>query len=336
MGKLKLRDIKLIHEGSLTGLAIQAYTTYTYAAFKPIQFRGTVKTNMYSSFSCCTSTTDKRNSSTIDYEYMFIGLEIDKFPSKYRNMELVNKWIDFMNNLLPFFNVKVLCDFKQNQIDPEYWDEKKIKFEFKKELIYFVIVKDYTQIDGETARTYKPLFQLSLLRYFVSSEYWFMIHDCLMLREKKSLAKLSNLDIVNIARFGVQTCKEIFKNVGCSSFNYGWLRDYRSPFHMRWLPYSLNSSENIISSLNRSESQNKACHDGYYIDLSVVYLMHLFQRGHYIKLYNIITDSKYLKRESSFRLDSHLKKHHGSNSMDISFNTFMNINFNIKQYESKL
>jgi len=334
MGTLKLRNLGLIHEGSRNALPNQGYTTITHVYYTKENFKGNIDARSYTTYGCCTSTTDRHVTISAKYEYMYIGLEIDKFPSKFRNMELVNKWVEFMNNTLPFFDIKVVSDFKQKLINPEFWEKKGITFSFDKSKIYFVIKKDYSNVSN--GRIYTPLFQLSLLRYFVSSEYWFMIYDCLKLRERKSLAKLSNLDIINIARFGVQTSEQIFTRTHNGSYEYGFLRSYRSPFYLSWLAYHMETPEQIITNLNNKNPQNVSCHGNTVINLNILYLMHLFQRGHYLKLFKIITDPKYHVSNHNFSVSDFFKKHFGTTSQIIRFYDLKNINFNIKKYESTL
>jgi hypothetical protein len=329
MGTLKLRELSLIHntKTSLSGSA--GITVYTYCNFREFEFKGLVSKTNYGNYGCCTSTAPINNTNSQQYENMFVGLETRFFPSSYRNMKLVTEWVDFMNNLFPFFDIKIITDFEQNIIDKNYWVEQGLRFTFNKDKIYFVIKKDITR------NQYFNLFQLSLLRYFVSNEYYFMIYDCLRLRKLKSLSKLSNWQIMDIARFGVQTNTTQFINVGNSSYEYAFLRDYRSPIFNRFYATNLSTETEVVKKLNDGNSQNNAC-SNHHLALNVIYLMKLFQLGHYIKLYKLINNPKYFiieNKEKPKQLLFFIQQTYGGNQQ---FDRINNLPFNQKEYEKTL
>lgn len=333
MGTLKLRDLKQIHTGNINELTYENSTTATYAQFKPYEYKGLISQSKYDSFGCCTSTASKQCNDSKRYENMFVGLEISRFPSSYRNMELVNEWLDFLHNLLPIFDIKVVCDFEQKLVNPEYWKEKELRFTFQKDKIYFVIKKDHKNYPEQTYNC-GALFQLSMLRYLVSNEYYFMIYDCLRLRKLKSLSKLSNLDIVNIARFGVQTNSSQFKTKNSSSYDFAFLRAYRSPFYNSFAPTVLNSADIIVKSLDVDlTSQNMACGNNTYININVIYLMLLFQQRQYLKLFKLITDSKYHTRKFSNITENILGPIFNNRKR---FDDMNNIKLDKKEYEKTL
>lgn len=329
MGVLKLRDLDQIHDRKKILYNSAGNTVPTYVNHKEYEFKGLVSKTNYTTYGCCTSYSEQCNSLSIKYENSFIGLKTEYFPSSYKNMELVTKWVDFMNGLFPFFDIKIVTDFKQNIINPEYWIEKELRFTFENDKIYFVIKKDITK------NKYFNLFQLSLLRYFVSNEYYFMIYDCLRIREKKSLSKLSNWQIMNIARFGVQTNKQQFSTrMGTSYYEYAFLRDYRSPIFNRCYTHSLSKEQDVISKLENYDSQNTACQNKH-LKINIIYLMRLFELGHFIKLYKIITDSKHeiLNDPGSNKLSKFINETYHNN---YSFNHINNLPFNLKEYEKTL
>lgn len=329
MGILKLRDLSLIHDKKIKLQGSAGYTLTTYIKHLPYEIKGLVSKTTYQSYGCCTSFSSQCHTDSTKYENSFIGLEIKHFPSSYRNMELVTKWVNFMNGLFPFFDIKIITDFEQNIVNPEYWTEKELRFTFDNDKIYFVIKKDIT------VNKYFNLFQLSLLRYFVSNEYYFMIHDCLKLREKKSFSKLSNWQIMNIARFGVQINSEHWNNdihTEHYSWNYAFLRDYRSPIFNRYYAQTLSTESEVIAKLKKGDTQNIACIQNYLI-IDVIYLMKLFQLGHYNKLYKIITNSKHTSSNS----DDIIRM---SNKLYNGYKNFLQLNnrtkFNYKEYEKTL
>lgn len=331
MGILKLRDLFQIHDKKVNLSTSAGYTTPTYINHKPYEFKGLVSQSSYNGYGCCTSYASKQNDDSIKYENSFIGLPISAFPTSYRNMELVTEWVDFMNKLFPFFDIKIITDFKQNIINPEYWEEKGLRFTFNSQYIYFVIKKDIT------INRYINLFQLSLLRYLCSSEYYFMVHDCLNLRKKKSLSKLSNWQIMDIVRFGVQVNSHQFDNEFAKNngfYNYGFLRDYRSPLFNRYYANTLPSEADVIKKLYEGTSQNVAC-TGKYLKIDTFYLMKLFELGHYHKLYKIINDPKYFITDDgdSKKLLKFIREQYNNNGQ---FHLLNQRKFKYKEYEKTL
>lgn len=331
MGILKLRDLSLIHDKKVRLSTSAGYTTPTYIQHLPYEFKGLVSQSNYNGYGCCTSYASQCNSASIKYENSFIGLPISAFPSSYRNMELVTEWVDFMNTLFPFFNIKIVSDFNQKLVNPKYWEEENLRFTFSKENIYFVITKDIT------VNKYINLFQLSLLRYLCSSEYYFMVYDCLNLRKKKSLSKLSNWQIMDIARFGVQINTQQFENQsakGSGYYNYGFLRDYRSPIYTKYHATSLSNETQVIQKLYEGTSQNAACTDKH-LKIDTFYLMKLYELGHYHKLYKIINDSKYfiINDSDSKKLLKFITEQYNGNTQFYSLN---NRKFNYREYEKTL
>lgn len=328
MGILKLRDLNQIHNLKLSLSGSAGETVSTFARHIPFEFKGLIDKNHYIQYGCCTSYSPRCNSASVKYENSFIGLETKYFPSSYKNMELVTKWVDFINGLFPFFDIKIITDFQQNIINPEYWEEKGLSFTFNKNKIYFVIKKDITK------NQYFNLFQLSLLRYFVANEYYFMIHDCLKLREKKSFKKLSNWDIMNIARFGVQTNSQQFsKKIEYGVYEYAFLRDYRSPIYNMCYTYTLNSEERVIELLEEGCQQNNSCRKNYLL-IDVIYLMKLYQLGHYNKLYKLLTNCEKYETPNSSNVSKFIATQYNNLTQ---FNDLNNRkNFNYKEYEKTL
>lgn len=333
MGILKLRDLSLIHDNNIVLSGNAGLTTTTYICHKSYEFKGLVSKTSYNEYGCCTSYSYRCNNDSVIYENSFIGLPIEYFPSSYRNMELINKWVKFINDLFPFFDIKIITDFEQNIVNPEYWESKELRFTFLKNKIYFVIKKDITK------PKYFNLFQLSLLRYLCSNEYYFMVYDCLRLREKKSLNHLTNWEIMNIARFGVQINSTQFKHSHqyLSCYNYAFLRDYRSPIFNNYFTHKLCSEEEVINNLNEGHSQNRSCMKEY-LAIDVIYLMKLFELGHYHKLYKFLTTTNkkliiplnYTNNE----LSKFVTKTYNDNVSFVALNN--RPNFKYKEYEKTL
>lgn len=329
MGVLKLRDLQDIHNTKTKLPGDAGGRVNTYVNHQPYEYKGLVNMEECIGYGCCTSYSPKCNNKSKVYENSFIGLEHKYFPSSYKNMELVTEWVNFMNGLFPFFDIKIVTDFEQKLVNPEYWESKNLTFTFNRGFIYFVIKKDITK------NQYFNLFQLSLLRYFVSNEYYFMIYDCLRLRKKKCFSKLSNWEIMNIARFGVQTNDQQFGNSMRNSwYNFAFLRDYRSPIFNNFYTTSLSSEAEVIKKLNDGTSQNVACKNNP-LKLNVIYLMKLFQLGHHTKLYNLITNPKYEITDdpTSSKLSAFITKHIKGHT---EFREINNLPFNQKEYEKTL
>ena len=323
MGVLKLRDLSEIHDDSYS-LGQGGLTVSTFINHQPYEFEGLVSLQNYIEYGCCTSFSYKCNNLSIKYENSFIGLPIDKFPSSYKNLELVERWVSFMNNLFPFFDIQMISDFNGKIINKEYWKIKNLRFRFHKDKIYFVIKKDIT------VNKFFALFQLSLLRYFVSSEYYFMIYDCLRLREREDLSHLTNWQIMDIARFGVQINKQQFTNEDYSSYQYAFLRDYRSPIYNTPYVFALNNESKVLKKLMNGDTQNNSCKSSY-LKLNVLYLMKLFENEEYLKLYSIITNEKYNTSERDICI--FINKTFNNSSQ---FNTINKLTFDFEEYEKTL
>ena len=323
MGVLKLRDLSEIHDNSYS-LGFAGLTILTYINHQPYEFEGLISLRNYREYSCCTNYSYKSNNQSKQYENSFIGLPIDKFPSSYKNMELVTQWINFINDLFPFFDIQMISDFNGKIINKEYWKTKNLRFTFHKDKIYFVIKKD-TKINNFFA-----LFQLSLLRYFVSSEYYFMIYDCLRLRDREDLSHLTNWQIMNIARFGVQINKQQFVNSQNSYYQYAFLRDYRSPICNSAIVKSLNNEKTVINNLENYDNQNISCHTKF-LKLNILYLMKLFENEDYLKLYSIITNKKYQTNSDGVLEIIQKELNNFTQFKDIN-----NLEFNLEKYEKTL
>ena len=333
MGTLKYRDLDKIHNKNIKLCGSQGARVDTYWGASCVDNISSKRIRINNQAGCCTSLSTKLLSGTHTSEWLFIGLEKPYFPSTFRNPGLIKEWIDFINETFPFAEIKLLrIGDDKNIIDKPFWESQNISFvKLEDNKNYFAIKTNI--IPGYTY-SYSILFQLSLIRYFVSNEYYFMIYDCLRLRKLKSLSKLSNWEIMNIAKYGVQINKQQFKNIGCSSIQFAFLRDYRSPIFNSYVARNYRSIEDVTSLLNNGKSQNLSVSNSYLL-IDNIYLMSLFQSRQYLKLFKLINNPKYI-----VDYNEHPKRINNFTEQTLKylsiFQSLNNRNINIKEYEKTL
>jgi len=271
--------------------------TSTYLTFSEYNYTSNkiVADSHYEANGCCTHSMNSKfyqGNRYPKYEWMFVRYSLTTLPSKYRSLSYLKQWVDFINETFPFSEIYLLHHDKETLLIPEFWQEKNISFSFNKKHVYFAIKKDTS-----VGYSYKNLFLLSLIRYIGSPVYFFMVYDTLRLRKLKSLSHLSNWDILNIARFGNQD--NDYHNKSDSST--GMLYYYRSPFFINYLSPKARSFSEFIDSISRNQNQNNSFSTNS-MKLNIIYLMHLFEKKRYLKLFSLINDPKYV---SSYDPNSH-------------------------------
>lgn len=333
MGTLKYRDLNKIHDENIKLHGSQNARVDTYWSASHIDNISPKRIRINNRAGCCTSLSTRLLSGTHMSEWLFIGLEKPYFPSTFKNPVLIKEWINFINETFPFAEIKLLrIGDDKNIIDKPFWKNQNISFvKLEDDKNYFAIK---TNIISAYSYSYSILFQLSLIRYFVSNEYYFMIYDCLRLRKLKSLVKLSNWEIMNITKYGVQINKQQFTNINCSSIHFAFLRDYRSPIFNSYIARNYTNIKDVTSLLNNGKSQNMSVSNSYLL-IDNIYLMSLFQSRQYLKLFKLINNPKYI-----VSYDEHPKKINDFIARILkylnNFTDLNNRNINIKEYEKTL
>ena len=284
MGTIKHRDISKIHDRKISLIN----DTNTYIAHAEINNSSRkISIGDYQQNGCCTNAMNLKFSNG-NQEYMFIRYNLNVFPTMYRDLKYIKKWINFINTTFPFSDIKILHHDKETLIEDDYWQSKKISFSFsKKDYVYFSIKKV-----GVGQGSYKNLLTLSLLRAFATAEYFFMVYDTLRLRKLKSLQDLSNWDILNIAKYGMQ-CNNYNHNSAESLNAYAFLRGYRFPLELNYAHYAPDTFDNMLKKITLGNNQNNSCKNNNFIAINPIYMMLLFQKKQYRKLYELMVDKKY-------------------------------------------
>lgn len=334
MGALKLRNIEEITtKASIRNLVSSGGTSITKAMFRTkATFKNiTLEMRNMSDFGCCTSLTIYQTPS--EEEIVVMGIKKSHLPNNYKSIEFIEKWVSFINKTLPLNKVRFINNPDNAENVKFFSDLGVVTNKLDNGHYYFYIEK----FEKDRERKYKVLFQVSLIRYLVSSEYYFMVNDSLMLRDKKSLKHLSNLQILELAKHGVQLNKEQFASLSYSSvISYIFLRGYRSPLYSSYYAKRLNTPEKIMSDLNQGSPQNTACYNSDYLDVSVLYLMHLYQRGHYVKLADLLFSNKLKIAKNASNIITRHYSSLGIDMNDINVQQFIKTDFNIKNYEKNI
>jgi len=284
MGTITRRDISKIHDEKIS-LINEPNTFITHAEVNNVSRK--IMNVDYASNGCCTNAMNLKYQNG-NQEYMFVRYKLNVFPTMYRDLKYIKKWIDFINTTFPFSDVKILHYNNETLIEDDYWTSKKISFSFsKKDAVYFSIKKV-----GIGQGFYKNLLTLSLLRALGSSEYFFMVYDTLRLRKLKSLENLSNWDILNIAKYGMQ-CNNYNHNTPGNLDSYAFLRGYRFPLELTYANYAPDTFDNMLQKITLGNNQNNSCKNNNYIAINPIYMMLLFQKKQYRKLYELMIDKKY-------------------------------------------
>ncbi len=307
---------------------------------------------------CCTGSasaytlqpSDIKNETNIS-EYGIITYNLNFFPTLYNNLNYINSWLDFIKNAFPFIDFLEILKYK-DEINESVVKELNIDFKFNNDeesnRIYFIYKKHFskkeTEYRGSSLLSYYNLFIVSLIRYFTNEEYIFMIYDCLRLRKLKSLSKLDNLDIINIAK----QAHTFTTNKDGKNSNYPFLFYYRSPFENGYAfqKPQLNIDEiydKLIGLTRRMTYQNDAVSikNDLWNKYNGIYLSYLFQTNQYLKIHKILNDdSNYVKLPTFTILNSKCSffNYDLSKSGVMNNNSFNAINnkltiINIKEYE---
>lgn len=332
MGTIVKRKKSLIHDNSVGKHTLNGST---YCAFSMVNPESTINilnidnahTNSFKSYGCCTSTSQQRFSYKIrpkEGEWVFMKMNFDNLPSLYRDKKYLQRWIDFINETFEFAEVYMI-GYNSEDLTNKSYINKNIKFTFEENNVYFAIKK---AIKFGTSANYQDLFVLSLVRYLSSFNYQYMVYDTLRLRKLKSLSDLTNWDILNIAKFGAQLNDTDYESKN-SNLDNMMLNYYRSPLALNIYVPAQASLEKVIELLSKNNTQNTACSNSKSVKLNVIYLMNLFQKKQYRKLFNLFTDKKYLVNNPDNEYYNVYKTH------TVSFEN-LNTIFNHKQYESTL
>jgi len=332
MGTIVKRKKSLIHDNSVGKHTLNGST---FCAFSIVDPKSTINIsnvdngnhNSFRGHGCCTSTSQQKfnyESRPKDGEWVFMKINFNNLPSLYRDKKYLQRWVDFINETFEFAEVHII-GYNGEDLTDESYINKNIKFTFEKNNVYFAIKK---AVKFGTSANYQDLFVLSLVRYLSSFNYQYMVYDTLRLRKLKSLSDLSNWDILNIAKFGAQL-NDTDNESRNSNLDMMMLNYYRSPLALNIYVPAQASLEKVIQLLSKNSIQNIACSDNKSVKLNVIYLMNLFQKKQYRKLFNLFTDKKYLVNDPNNGYEKVYKTH------DITFEN-LNTIFNHKQYESTL
>lgn len=344
MESLKPQNIKKIHDVNIN-LQQNSSTSIKFVEQKPQRIN---ITNDYHGFGCCTSScraqiSDKNGNYSYVPEYAIIQYNLNTFPSTYRSLERINEWLNFINETFEFCNTHVVAHNEQFQ-NQEYFESLGLTFSKpEKNMVYIMYDKKFYEMPNRTSGdathiiyNFENLFTLSLIRYFVSYQYYFMIYETLRLRKLKSLSKCSNWEILNIAKFANMNYTGL-QNVHNEDFFMLW--GYRSPLQV--LPYTQphNSIDKVYTLLkNVNGRQNSSCGDqSKIININTIYLMLLYQKARYTKLFKLITNPKYIvdHYKNGNEAKEFQRRLYPALNENIK-NPFMNYQLNIKEYEKTL
>lgn len=321
MGTIILRDRSKIHDPKVR--LENGGTTYTAYAGSGLKTTQHISSGgSYNAEGCCTHTINKKTQGT--EEYNIIKYNLNTFPTLYRDLKYIKKWINFINETFPFADVKILHHDGVNLLDTDYWTSKNITFDFNKTgNVYFSMKK----VIGNGL--YRNLFVMSLIRALANNEYYFMVYDTLRLRKLKSLADLSNWDIINIAKYGMQ-CNDVMHKNGSWQDSYAFLRDYRFPLSLTYAHFQAETFDGMVRKLESGHNQNTSCTSGKYLLINPIYAMKLFQDKKYRKLHDMVTDPKHVVKNTTEAINEFraLVSSYGS----AKFNSMNNQKIDFKEY----